>query len=94
MAKKRHYSSMNESGPRPGAHPRLHGTHQVGRHKGAMINDDMSAPALLPQHVIEKYYPSGYEHNMHMVDDLYDGVQKQLHEDGRDFRRAMSPKKW
>lgn len=93
MKKKRHHEHK-KSGARPGDHPHLHGTHQVGRHKGAMINDDPSAPCMLPTHVMDKYYPTGYDSAMHMVDDLYDGVEKQLHEDGRDFRREMRAKKY
>lgn len=82
---KKHHGAMHHSHDRDG---------YGERHKGAMINDDMSAPALLPQHVIEKYYPAGHMYGMHMVDDLFDGVQKQMHEDARDFKKAFSPKKY
>lgn len=68
--------------------------HESMRKKSAMISEDKSAPCLLPQHVIEKYYPAGHMYGMNMVDDLFDGAQKQLHEDSADFKRAYSPKKY
>ena len=61
---------------------------------GAMIKEDMSAPALLPQHVIEKYWPNAYNDHMGYVDDLFYGAQKQMHEDYKDLGREMKPKKY
>lgn len=84
---KRHHDKMHSK--------KHHGPMHHERHSGGMINDDMSAPALLPQHVIEKYYPAGHQYGMNMmVDDLFDGVQKQMHEDAMDFKKAYSPKKY
>lgn len=60
----------------------------------AMISDDRRAPANLPQHVIEKYWPVSHDYNMGYIDDLFDGVNKQLHEDGREMGRYMDPKKY
>jgi|GEM_PF-2061992 len=61
---------------------------------GAMIREDMSAPALLPQRVIDEYWPRAANYHMGYVDDLFYGAQKQMHEDYADFGREMEPKKY
>ena len=61
---------------------------------GAMIKEDMSAPALLPRRVIEEYWPQAHNYNMGYVDDLFYGAQKQMHEDYNDLGREMKPKKY
>jgi hypothetical protein len=61
---------------------------------GGMINDDMSAPCLLPREVMDKEWPKGASYNMSMVDDLFDGVQKQMSKDSSDFRKEMGPEKY
>ena len=61
---------------------------------GAMIREDMSAPALLPQRVIDEYWPRAANYHMGYVDDLFYGAQKQMHEDYEDFGREMDPKKY
>ena len=61
---------------------------------GAMIREDMSAPALLPTHVIDQYWPRAHNYNMGYVDDLFYGAQKQMHEDYRDLGRELDPKKY
>lgn len=61
---------------------------------GAMIKEDMSAPALLPRNVIDQYWPKAANYNMGYVDDLFYGAQKQMHEDYDDFGREMGPKKY
>lgn len=61
---------------------------------GAMIREDMSAPALLPQRVIEQYWPRAHNYNMGYVDDLFYGAQKQMHEDYEDLGREMRPGKY
>lgn len=61
---------------------------------GAMIREDMSAPALLPQRVIEQYWPRAHNYNMGYVDDLFYGAQKQMHEDYDDLGREMRPGKY
>jgi len=63
------------------------------RHK-SMISDDRSAPCNLPQMVMEKYWPASYNDNMGYVDDLFEGVNKQMHEDYRDLGREEGPKKY
>jgi hypothetical protein len=69
-------------------------TRRMMARDGAMIHDDWNAPALLPQHVIEKYWPRAHNYNMGMVDDLFSGVQYQMHEDYDDMGREMNPKKY
>jgi hypothetical protein len=61
---------------------------------GAMISEDMSAPALLPQRVIDQYWPKAHNYNMGYVEDLFYGAQKQMHEDYDDLGREMEPKKY
>jgi hypothetical protein len=61
---------------------------------GAMIREDMSAPALLPQRVIDEYWPKAANYNMGYVDDLFYGAQKQMHEDYDDLRREAKAGKY
>lgn len=61
---------------------------------GAMISEDMSAPALLPRRVIDEYWPKAMNYNMGYVDDLFYGAEKQMHEDYKDLGREMKPKKY
>jgi hypothetical protein len=61
---------------------------------GAMIREDMSAPALLPRNVIEEYWPKAANYNMGYVEDLFYGAQKQMHEDYDDLGRELGPKKY
>lgn len=61
---------------------------------GAMIREDMSAPALLPRNTIDAYWPKAINYNMGYVDDLFYGAQKQMHEDYDDMRRELKPGKY
>lgn len=61
---------------------------------GAMIREDMAAPALLPRRVIDEYWPKAVNYDMGYVDDLFYGAQKQMHEDYDDLRREMKPGKY
>lgn len=61
---------------------------------GAMIREDMSAPALLPRNVIDEYWPKAHNYHMGYVDDLFYGAQKQMHEDYADLGREMKPGKY
>ena len=62
---------------------------------GSMISADMSAPALLPQGVIDKMWPRINDYSLGYVpQDLFQGVQKQRSEDNSDLRRSSSPKKY
>lgn len=70
------------------------GTRRMTSRDSGMIKDDWNAPALLPQHVIERYWPTAYNRNMGYVDSLFNGVQKQLHEDYDDLHQIMEPKKY
>jgi hypothetical protein len=60
-----------------------------------LIGDDRSAPCNLPRNVIDKNFPDGhiYGHN-YVPSDLFNGVQAQLKEDGRDYKREAKPKKY
>ncbi|HEY5268696.1 MAG TPA: hypothetical protein VII94_06290 [Candidatus Saccharimonadales bacterium] len=61
---------------------------------GSMIREDFSAPALLPRGVIDEYWPKANNYHMGYVEDLFYGVQKQMHEDYDDLGREMKPKKY
>ena len=68
--------------------------HGRPQYKHDMIQEDRRAPALLPQHVIEKYYPNDYGYLNAENADLYSGVQKQLMEDARDRNKVFKPSKY
>ncbi len=74
---------------------RYHNSTKPMHHRsGGMINDDMSAPCLLPRNVMEKeygYYPTS---PLGAIDDLYTGVEKQLNEDVRDAGKVFKPGKY
>jgi hypothetical protein len=61
---------------------------------GAMLREDYSAPALLPQEVVNRVFPSGQSYMGDRVADLFMGVQKQLKADSADLRRATKPAKY
>lgn len=61
---------------------------------GAMLREDMSAPALMPRQVIDEYWPKAPNGHMGYVDDLFYGVQRQMGKDNEDFGRIMDPKKY
>ena len=70
-------------------------TKSMMRKDGMMIQEDWSAPCLLPMNVISKDWPAAPESNMGMIGgDLFMGVQKQLKEDHADFAKVRSPKKY
>ena len=97
MAKRHHHMKGHHSKRMGAAHMVYKGEKEAERmmhHDAGMINDDMSAPALLPRHVIEKYWAEPAYSSMGMVDDLYSGVQRQMKEDSEDMRKIYSPKKY
>lgn len=59
-----------------------------------LIAEDHNAPANLPRHIVQKYWPKGGTYDLGMIDDLFSGVQKQLHEDDEDMRKAFKPNKY
>lgn len=61
---------------------------------GHMIHDDWSAPALLPQHVISRDWPRAANYNMGSINDLFTGVEHQMHEDHGELGRFSKPKKY
>jgi hypothetical protein len=61
---------------------------------GGMISEDRSAPALLPRNVMEKNYVSGDYGVGGYIDDLYQGVTKQMQEDSMDFKKVFKPSKY
>jgi hypothetical protein len=61
---------------------------------GSMLSEDMSAPALLPQGVIDRYFPDAGYGMSGGYKDLFGGVQDQLKMDRSGLNKAFSPKKW
>lgn len=61
---------------------------------GIDFHEDMAAPANLPREVMYKYWPKSPYHQMGMVDDLFEGVEKQMRHDNSEFGRIMDPKKY
>lgn len=75
-----------------------HAGHEYGHMHGdsGMISDDMSAPALLPTHIIDKPWPSPYRANdqLYVPADLFSGVNEQLEEDHDDFDKEFDAAKY
>lgn len=101
MAKRHHHRDELHSGRvakgGEGMHrvgKRAHMVGAVGNEQTGMIHDDIHAPCMLPQHVIEKYWPASEHSPLGMVDNLFTGVSKQMKEDYNDLRREMYPKKY
>jgi hypothetical protein len=86
MAKRHHKSMKGEYMKDTMGKPRME--------HGIVFHEDMSAPALMPREVRDQYWPKSANENMGYVDDLFEGVQKQMHKDSSDFRKIMDPKKW
>ena len=89
MAKKRHHSKeMMRDVTRDG--------NRISRRDYGMdFSEDMSAPANMPRHVMDKYWPATPMSPMSMLgDDLFEGAQKQMSEDNADMRKIMDPKKY
>ncbi len=61
---------------------------------GSMLSEDMSAPALLPQNVIDRYFPDASYGMSGGYKDLFDGVQDQLKMDRLGLNKAFFPKKF
>lgn len=73
---------------------RFYGREKEMNEDSHMIHDDWSAPALLPQRVIDRDWPKNNNYMKYGEADLFMGVQKQLNEDGADMRRENKPKKY
>lgn len=62
-----------------------------------MIDSDFGAPALLPQNVIQRYWPmSSHEMGGHerYMPDLFDAANEQMHADDRELKRITGPRKY
>lgn len=95
MARRYHQSKMDRMDERKGMMRRDSGeTEGMKKYGGGMIHDDMSAPDLLPRHVIDQYWSKAPEYNRGYVEDLYKGVQNQMHEDERDMRKIAKAGKY
>jgi hypothetical protein len=73
---------------------KIGGNAMMPRHPKTMIDDDYNAPANLPQHVMEKYWPVSHNYNMGYIDDLFTGANNQIREDYSDMGREEEPKKY
>lgn len=70
------------------------GSRYIKSTDAAMIKEDWNAPALLPQQVMQKYWEKGPYKMRGYMDDLFEGVQKQMREDAADFERELGPRKY
>jgi hypothetical protein len=61
------------------------------KHTSYMIQEDLSAPALLPRHVIEKEWTSPNSANMGYITDLFEGVTKSMNQDISDLKKCKKP---
>lgn len=60
-----------------------------------MIDDDYSAPALLPRQVRDEYYPKmDYVMGMNQIGSLFSGEQEMMDADRRDMRKVFKPQKY
>lgn len=74
---------------------RYHNGMKVSRSDyGINFHEDMSAPSNLPREVVYKYWPASPYSPMGMVDDLFEGAQKQMSNDRSGFGKIMDPKKY
>jgi len=63
-------------------------------HDGGMIHEMPGNFCLLPENVIAKDWPASPDHAMYASPDLFEGAQRQLHEDKADLKRIMKPGKY
>lgn len=61
---------------------------------GAMMSEDRSAPANLPRHIIDSYYPAAEYGMPGGIGNLFTGAQKQMAEDKRDLHKEFKPGKY
>lgn len=59
-----------------------------------MIRDDYSQPCLLPSGAVDRDWPNDGRFYLGREQDLFNGVQKQLSEDGSDMRKVYKPGKY
>lgn len=62
------------------------------RYYKPMIQEDRSKESNLPTGIIQKSYEAMPE-TMDMVDSLYSAAKTQLHEDAKQFKKALKPSK-
>lgn len=86
MAKKRYHGADS-------AMANYKSAKSLEKNEGSMINEDMSAPALLPRNVIDKYWEETPSYMQHIELDLFRGVEKQMKKDRSDFSREFFPHK-
>lgn len=89
MAAKRHHKSMGAS-----FYDGYDATHRQERADGAMIHEDYSQTANLPQNVICKDYPQVMGYNSGSLDDTMRGVDAQMDRDNGMKRKHSKPHKY
>lgn len=68
---------------------------EMMKHDSSMIKEDWNAPCLLPMEVISKDWPASARSNIGYIGgDLFDGAQKQMHQDHKDLGKIRNPKKY
>ena len=61
---------------------------------GIEFHEDMSQMSNLPREVMHKYWPKSPFNNMGEIDDLFEGVNRQMNEDHGEFNKIFKPKKY
>lgn len=97
MAKRHHHAMKERRGMENSGGEYMKDTMGKPRiEHGIIFHEDMTAPANMPREVRDQYWPKAYNGPMGigMIDDLFEGVQKQMGKDREDFRKIMDPKKY
>lgn len=93
---KRHHHAMKKVAENSGGEYMKNSMGKPRMEHGIMFHEDMAAPANMPREVRDQYWPRAYNGPMGigMIDDLFEGVQKQMGKDSKEFRNIMDPKKY
>ena len=60
---------------------------------GAMLHNDESAMACMPQNVVMKHYSTGVGHMFMDISDTLTAIDKQIASDGSTMSKATKPRK-
>ncbi len=76
------------------ASDKRHADEKVMNRDSHMIEEDWSAPCLLPKMVIDRDWPRSHNYMNYSEADLFMGVNKQLNEDQNDMKKAFKAGKY
>lgn len=93
MAKKRHHSSRVKMLGHREYYAGEESRHSQEMADGAMLKEDHSAMANMPQNIIMKHYPKAYGYLPEGLDDSIRGVDGLIEKNDRKRREHNKPKK-